>query len=125
MSYSLEIPQMTEAEMLSVVSYLRENNISYWLQEFTGDCEWSDEDKIKRIPTKHFSSMCGNECLNKEGKVSKKDAYYILEHFVKIHAIHEENGIIYIDPWIQKLIKETRATITKRDLRAIVNRFFE
>jgi hypothetical protein len=124
MRYSLEIPSMTAAEMLSIAKYLEDNNVAYKSQEYPTENEWSHDDIVKRLPTSHFAKMCGGECLNSKGMVSKKDAYDVLEHYMKIHKVREENGLIYIEGWIQQLIQEARSTITRKDLRVIVDKFF-
>jgi hypothetical protein len=125
MRYSLQIPSMSEEEMVSMVNYVKERNIFFELQEYPGDDEWSQNDTVKRVPTSHFAKISGSECLNNKGMMSKKDAYHVLEHYMKIHKVHEENGLIYIDEWIQQLIQETRSTITRKELRAIVDRLFD
>jgi len=81
--------------------------------------------KIKRKPSEHFRTMCGKEALNSKGLLSKKDAVDLLNHYIRVHKLEEQDGFIFMNEWFQKLVQEFRPTIHKNDISRIVDKFFE
>jgi len=80
--------------------------------------------RIKRKPTDHFRDICGKEALNSKGLLSKKDALDILDYYIKIHKLKENDGIIIMNEWFQKLIQESGPTVYRSELPKIVEKFF-
>ena len=81
-------------------------------------------DTTKRKPTDHFREMCGKEVLNSKGMLSKKDALNLLEYYIKVHNLREDNGIIFMNDWIRLLVQESKPTIYRSELSVIVEKFF-
>jgi len=125
MKYSIKIKGLSESDTNDMALYLNEKGYKYEIKENVSECDWTDEDFLKRVPSAHFVATCGKESLNSRGMISKVDAYQLLQYYVKVHKLHEEDGIIYVNSWFQNLIQEFKPTISAKDLRKIVNKFFD
>lgn len=82
------------------------------------------EGDIFRKPTPHFKEYCGDEWLNKQGKMTTDQAIYFLNCNIKLKNMKEKDGCIFINEWMQGLLKEYRNVIYREELHLLVDRLF-
>jgi hypothetical protein len=82
------------------------------------------EGDVFRKPTSHFKEYCGDEWLNKKGTMTTEEAIYFLNYNIKLRKMKEKDGCIFINEWMQGLLKEYRSVIYREELPLLVDRLF-
>lgn len=85
------------------------------------DCLLSD---VYEQPTQEFSKECGKENLNKNGYISKSLAYQFIMKQIKIRGISVIDDIIYVDAYLQKLLRINSVKIDKYELIDLIDKLF-
>ncbi len=87
-------------------------------------CSEESFNTVRLKPTEEFRTHCGAEWLDRNGCMTKKNAYDFIMLRAKIRNLIKEDGFIYLDAYLSALLKDGRQRVDKHDVIELVDTLF-
>jgi len=107
--------------MIGVMNILEKKDLS-----FVNIVKGFNDDDFNTLlaPNEHYKKYCGPEWLNSTGMTTKNSVIRFIEHNVLIQKMDEVDGQIFMNTWMKEFLNDYRATIYRKEIPNLVNRFF-
>jgi hypothetical protein len=87
-------------------------------------CSEESFNTVRLKPTEEFRRQCGSVWLDKNGCMTKRNAYdYVMLH-AKVRNLMKDDEYIYLDAYLSALLKDDRQRVDKHDLIECIDRLF-
>ena len=80
--------------------------------------------KTPMRPTQEFAITCGKENLTVNGLISKEGAYNFITRYIEVFKIPVVDDIIYMNEFLQNLLKINSGKIDKYELILLIDSLF-
>jgi hypothetical protein len=87
-------------------------------------CSEESFNTVRLKPTEEFRTHCGVEWLDRNGCMTKRNAYDFIMLRAKIRNLIKEDGFIYLDAYLSALLKDGRQRVDKHDVIELVDTLF-
>jgi hypothetical protein len=108
--------------------WLRRENMLKYLEKIKDMDEFIDSDyllsKTPMRPTSEFATTCGKENLTIDGLISKEGAYNFILRYIEVFKIPVVDDIIYMNEFLQNLLKINSGKIDKYELILLIDSLF-
>lgn len=87
-------------------------------------CSEESFNTVRLKPTEEFRRQCSTAWLDKNGCMTKRNAYDFVMLHAKVRNLIKEDEFIYLDAYLSALLKDDRQKVDKHDLIECVDRLF-